>query len=246
MSHHLQPIFKIANEKVLTSTEHFRSGFTSRDIPAHALSSPHAGGEIISNEYTPPLWSNYSFQTLRDDQQLSPSSTTSMTFSRPSVNLSRLDIATSSRHGSEPSSTPSSSATTYSFTLRYSPDTQMDDGEADVAPKIEELDDDVMTDTKVSPSSESPQTTTAGANGLPGTKRRGRPRKHPLPEKNLTRGPNGRSKTGCITCRKRKKKCDETKPSCKHHLAHTSPMIPHIFCALVFKSKYFCCRFNVP
>lgn len=26
---------------------------------------------------------------------------------------------------------------------------------------------------------------------------------------------NERSKTGCITCRKRKKKCDETKPYCK-------------------------------
>jgi hypothetical protein len=25
-----------------------------------------------------------------------------------------------------------------------------------------------------------------------------------------------RSKTGCLTCRKRKKKCDETKPSCSH------------------------------
>jgi hypothetical protein len=24
-----------------------------------------------------------------------------------------------------------------------------------------------------------------------------------------------RSKTGCITCRKRKKKCDETRPFCK-------------------------------
>ena len=50
------------------------------------------------------------------------------------------------------------------------------------------------------------------------TKRpRGRPRKHPLPvpgEATNSLG-KGRSKTGCITCRKRKKKCDEAKPGCK-------------------------------
>ena len=46
---------------------------------------------------------------------------------------------------------------------------------------------------------------------------RGRPRKHPLPapgEATSSLG-KGRSKTGCITCRKRKKKCDEGKPGCK-------------------------------
>jgi hypothetical protein len=26
---------------------------------------------------------------------------------------------------------------------------------------------------------------------------------------------SNRTKTGCLTCRKRKKKCDETKPECK-------------------------------
>lgn len=31
----------------------------------------------------------------------------------------------------------------------------------------------------------------------------------PMPEN------NGRNKTGCLTCRKRRKKCDETKPGCK-------------------------------
>jgi len=49
------------------------------------------------------------------------------------------------------------------------------------------------------------------------TKRpRGRPRKHPLtPVANTNKVTKGRSKTGCITCRKRKKKCDEAKPRCK-------------------------------
>ncbi|KAF4126111.1 AT hook [Geosmithia morbida] len=44
---------------------------------------------------------------------------------------------------------------------------------------------------------------------------RGRPRKHPLtPTVNANKVTKGRSKTGCITCRKRKKKCDEAKPRC--------------------------------
>ncbi|KAK3350739.1 fungal-specific transcription factor domain-containing protein [Neurospora tetraspora] len=48
------------------------------------------------------------------------------------------------------------------------------------------------------------------------TKRpRGRPRKHPIapvvPANKVTKG---RSKTGCLTCRKRRKKCDEAKPRC--------------------------------
>jgi hypothetical protein len=48
----------------------------------------------------------------------------------------------------------------------------------------------------------------------PVPRKRGRPRKHPLPapggQAKITKG---RSKTGCITCRRRKKKCDETKPA---------------------------------
>ncbi|KAI0389662.1 hypothetical protein F5Y17DRAFT_469518 [Xylariaceae sp. FL0594] len=44
---------------------------------------------------------------------------------------------------------------------------------------------------------------------------RGRPRKHPVALQDLnSKVAKGRSKTGCITCRKRKKKCDEAKPRC--------------------------------
>lgn len=49
---------------------------------------------------------------------------------------------------------------------------------------------------------------------VPGKRGRGRPRKHPIPPKNVQKITKGRSKTGCITCRRRKKKCDETKPDC--------------------------------
>jgi len=44
---------------------------------------------------------------------------------------------------------------------------------------------------------------------------RGRPRKHPLIPLAANKITKGRSKTGCLTCRKRKKKCDEAKPRCE-------------------------------
>ncbi|OAA66042.1 OefC protein [Cordyceps fumosorosea ARSEF 2679] len=44
---------------------------------------------------------------------------------------------------------------------------------------------------------------------------RGRPRKNPIPAPtNGIKVTKGRTKTGCITCRRRKKKCDEAKPAC--------------------------------
>ena len=48
---------------------------------------------------------------------------------------------------------------------------------------------------------------------------RGRPRKHPVLLEPANKITKGRSKTGCITCRKRKKKCDEAKPRCKFSFA---------------------------
>ena len=43
-------------------------------------------------------------------------------------------------------------------------------------------------------------------------KKRGRPKKHPIqaPKCKIER-----TSTGCMTCRRRKKKCDEKKPECK-------------------------------
>jgi len=54
---------------------------------------------------------------------------------------------------------------------------------------------------------------------------RGRPRKHPVPSESSNKITKGRSKTGCITCRKRKKKCDETKPRCKSYPTLSSPIL---------------------
>lgn len=49
---------------------------------------------------------------------------------------------------------------------------------------------------------------------------RGRPRKISVipASASASKMNKGRSKTGCITCRKRKKKCDEAKPRCKRNI----------------------------
>ncbi|RCI11349.1 hypothetical protein L249_7608 [Ophiocordyceps polyrhachis-furcata BCC 54312] len=85
-------------------------------------------------------------------------------------------------------------------------------GAAPVAPKVEADDKEIkLSHVKVAPS-----TPRSSRQKRP----RGRPRKTWLASTtstsstSATKTTNGRSKTGCITCRKRKKKCDEAKPRC--------------------------------
>ncbi|KAF5553033.1 C6 zink-finger PRO1A [Fusarium mexicanum] len=81
-------------------------------------------------------------------------------------------------------------------------------------PKLEPVEDDLnMDDLKAAPL---PAASMDSAKIDPKPKRpRGRPRKHPLTTAvSASKVTKGRSKTGCITCRKRKKKCDEAKPRC--------------------------------
>ncbi|EED20279.1 C6 transcription factor OefC [Talaromyces stipitatus ATCC 10500] len=78
-------------------------------------------------------------------------------------------------------------------------------------PKIEELDDDGEVLMTLKPGDD--RSASDAVTSLP--RKRGRPRKHPLPVPGgQMKVAKGRSKTGCITCRRRKKKCDETKPAC--------------------------------
>lgn len=88
-----------------------------------------------------------------------------------------------------------------------------------VAPKLEPMDDVNMAEFSVIEVTEAGDKTVAKsppASSTPQKKGRGRPRKHPLPTpESLAKVAKGRSKTGCITCRKRKKKCDERKPTCE-------------------------------
>jgi hypothetical protein len=81
-------------------------------------------------------------------------------------------------------------------------------------PKLEPVEDDInMDDLKAAPLAPA---SIESASTDPKPKRpRGRPRKHPLATAvSTSKVTKGRSKTGCITCRKRKKKCDEAKPRC--------------------------------
>jgi hypothetical protein len=70
-------------------------------------------------------------------------------------------------------------------------------------PKVEEIEENILS---IKPAE-------VGDSAAPAAvpRKRGRPRKHPLPTG--AKVTKGRSKTGCITCRRRKKKCDETKPA---------------------------------
>lgn len=91
---------------------------------------------------------------------------------------------------------------------------QEDDG--DVVPKIEPIDDVDMADFSDMKESETPSSASTPAQAK---RPRGRPRKHPKPTaESMAKVAKGRSKTGCITCRRRKKKCDETKPGCECHV----------------------------
>jgi hypothetical protein len=84
-------------------------------------------------------------------------------------------------------------------------------------PKLEPIDDEFTFDgLKHAPLAPSTSAEPAGSLQTKQKRPRGRPRKHPVaPAANTSKITKGRSKTGCITCRKRKKKCDEAKPRCE-------------------------------
>jgi len=84
-----------------------------------------------------------------------------------------------------------------------------DSSDITIGPKIEELDDDEFNALN---HIEEAKLLTANDAGQPVVRKRGRPRKHPVSETRKTT--HTRSKTGCVTCRRRKKRCDERKPSC--------------------------------
>ncbi|KAK5725608.1 hypothetical protein LTR15_003798 [Elasticomyces elasticus] len=101
-------------------------------------------------------------------------------------------------------STSSSSSPGLTTDAAITPDSE-NDTDSTLVPKIEELDDvslDEVEDTKTAVSS--------GDVSLPAPNRRGRPRKGTLAEQKKTS--HSRSKTGCGTCRRRKKKCLSVPP----------------------------------
>ncbi|PMD42765.1 hypothetical protein L207DRAFT_424534 [Hyaloscypha variabilis F] len=95
---------------------------------------------------------------------------------------------------------------------------QRGDDDMMLVPKLEPMDDIDMadlSDVKEGIIPETPETSSSTSTPAQVKRPRGRPRKHPKPSPEaLAKVAKGRSKTGCITCRRRKKKCDETKPGC--------------------------------
>jgi hypothetical protein len=92
----------------------------------------------------------------------------------------------------------------------------------DIVPKTEDEGESGIEEIRRLDSSESPDVKSdlVMRNTSNTKKRRGRPRKNPQPSFIAgAKQPKGRSKTGCLTCRRRKKKCDENKPSCTLHLS---------------------------
>ncbi|OMP85111.1 Transcriptional regulatory protein moc3 [Diplodia seriata] len=121
----------------------------------------------------------------------------------------RFSISSSSSSQASPSSSESPRTTPSVIDFQYLPDPNSIDG---IVPKIEELDDDDDT-SKISPLTDE---SVPSPDRIVVKRPRGRPRKHPIAQPaSISKPPKGRSKTGCITCRRRKKKCDETKPACK-------------------------------
>lgn len=135
--------------------------------------------------------------------------------SRSITSLTTTKVADRMRRQSEPTT---SASATFSFAL-VTNDSEEPASPETVIPKIEEIEEETEALAPPKAVEENPATTTTtiAPGGIPVNlpRKRGRPRKHPLPVPGgQVKVAKGRSKTGCITCRRRKKKCDETKPSC--------------------------------
>ena len=134
-----------------------------------------------------------------------------------------LEVNTSILSTTEPSSTSSLSASTRgsepcsSSASDTDGDDLMPEPDSAIVPKTEDEEETSIEEIKRTDASESPEIKVDTQQGavVDTKKRRGRPRKNPTsPLTAVTKVAKGRSKTGCLTCRRRKKKCDEAKPSC--------------------------------
>ena len=127
----------------------------------------------------------------------------------PALSSSTPESASLERRRSTISTTYTSTASSSSPELTtdtvITPESD-EDGSPSVVPKVEELDESPLSEIAEAKPVVADQVT------LPGPRKRGRPRKNPIVEQKKIA--HARSKTGCGTCRRRKKKCDETKPAC--------------------------------
>jgi Zn(2)-Cys(6) binuclear cluster domain-containing protein len=190
-------------------------------LPAGPQSPLHGITGVSSAEHSPASSSNASDSPGSTVMEVTPfhyhAETTSLS---PSARLKNGGIsAVIILNGA------SNGATNRISEINDDDDDDDDDDDFDRITKTENVDDmdsrirlesDPLDDMDIKPdlSMESTSPTTPSSMAAP-RRPRGRPRKHPKPEQlSMVKKPMGRSKTGCITCRRRKKKCDERKPTC--------------------------------
>lgn len=132
----------------------------------------------------------------------------------------RLSISSSPQPSMSSSSDSPISNTAFDANAASNSETQSETridsrvGSDEIVPKIEETEL-RLEDVKTEPIADEPPISPTEPVRL--RRSRGRPRIHPpRSPTSATKQAKARSKTGCTTCRKRKKKCDETKPFCKH------------------------------
>ncbi|KAF2012292.1 hypothetical protein BU24DRAFT_353594 [Aaosphaeria arxii CBS 175.79] len=111
-----------------------------------------------------------------------------------------------------PMNTPTLESNVTSVSGTYSKSrTGSTDGSDEVVPKTEEREL-LLSEVKVESFAEEPPISPTEPVRI--RRGRGRPRLYPPRSPTTSKATKARSKTGCTTCRKRKKKCDETKPFC--------------------------------
>lgn len=174
----------------------------------HSISSDEAHESMMPQSPSPmdnPWMVNASTTQLQTGQLSPVSAEMDMT----------MDVSAPHMVHSASSSCTDSWSTGYAERDDVEMDNNWEQGSDDILtiPKLEPMDDDLdeLKAAPLAPSAQSEAPATATKQKRP----RGRPRKNPLtPVIGASKVTKGRSKTGCITCRKRKKKCDEAKPRC--------------------------------
>ncbi|KAJ6255933.1 hypothetical protein Dda_9224 [Drechslerella dactyloides] len=153
-------------------------------------------------------------------ESVTPSSATTTFSVSPtsslSVNLPFSTYSASHYAASSSSSVKEEPSTPGLFTPSDDAEENGDSADTESSPPQNELKAELSVEPKVEVKSEE-NSSSASAAQVPIKRPRGRPRKNPPnPPESKTKATKGRSKTGCLTCRKRKKKCDEGKPDCNN------------------------------
>lgn len=192
-----------------------RSAFIFPPFPPEAPHSVLPDFDDNNIPQGPPVYLNTDDVTVSEDSPASWDSDLSLT---PAAILPTSAAATTAATTAAAAAAAGIPSPSKSFNL---PD--IDASMDDLAPKIEEQDssDDlhsIKTSTPSTADINSPSINSSSPSSFAPVnppRKRGRPRKNPLPvpgaQVKITKG---RSKTGCVTCRRRKKKCDEAKPFC--------------------------------